>query len=828
MSDQGTPHDIGDSGAVAGRDVTVQGTYAAGRDIVLQYGTGPVQTVVLEQLPAATAHFTDRIDVAAEMERVLSESLADPAATTLPIVTISGKPGVGKTTLAVYIAYRVRAHYPDGQLYVDLRAGDAQPLQPQAVLAEFLRALGVAGSDIPADEDGRARLFRAKLAGRKILVVLDNAAGEGQVRSLMPGGAPCAVLVTSRAPLGLLDTSFALTLRELSTQYAVELLSNVIGRERVRADRHAAEQIATLCGGLPLALRIAAARLVMRRHWPLARLADRLGDERNRLQELRMGDQEVRAGFLLAYQELDDEERSAFRLLALARGADFGAWLAGALLDITPIQAEDVLDRLVDAQLVEAQADADTDEIRYRLHDLLRAFARERLGEETSERGRQDALLRALSAAFTMAADADRRISEGNSQVPPGEHRWLPSVPAGDFLHLTHQPVQWFAAERTTLLELIRQAHEAGLWRWAWLLASAMFQFFERGSRWDEWRATYELALAAAGRAGDRAGEAASIRLLGRLALEQGHMPDAVAAFEDALTRFRAADDSRGASLALRDLAIVTRVRNQHEEAIRLLQEALDGFRGLGDRFLEAAALRELAIEHRYLGQWDVALDAFSRSLEIFRKLGEARQEAQGWFEMGVLEHGRGNWPAALDYLNRCLPILQEQGDRKWEAHTLREVGVVLRHQGALQEALDQLERSLGIFEELKDRRQWAATLQELAVVRHLQGRLDLALAGGRQSVEVFHEFGDEHLEARTLAFLGMVLLDRDQPDEAVTFFERSLPMLRAHGDRPWEAWVVQGLARAQAGRGGVGAAGRGRTASAGVFDELGPGEVRV
>ena len=820
MSDQSGPQ-VDESGAVGGRDVTIQGTYAAGRDIILQYGTGPVQTVGPQQLPAATAHFTNRVEAVAELERALREGLTDQMAIGLPIVTIAGKPGVGKTTLAVHLGYHLRTHFPDGQLYVDLRGGDAQPPPPEAVLAEFLRALGVAGSDIPADQEGRARLYRAKLAGRRFLAILDNAAGEAQVRPLMPGGAPCAVVVTSRAPLGLLDAQCTLTLREMNTPHAVELLGKVIGHDRVHRDLAAAERISSLCGGLPLALRIAAARLAMRSHWPLARLADRLDDERSRLEELRVGDQEVRAGFLLAYQGLDEQARLAFRMLGSARGADFGAWLAGALLDTTPGQAEDVLDRLVDAQLLEARADGDSGESRYWLHDLLRAFARERLGEETSEQDRQEALLRALSAAFAMAAEADRRISEGNAQVPRGEGRWLLSVPADDYLRGIQRPMQWFAAERTTLLELVRQAQEAGLGRWAWLLASAMFQFFERRSRWDDWRITFERARAAAGQAGDRVGEAACVRLLGRLALEQGRMRDAAGAFEDALTRFRAAGDDRGSSLALRDQAIVARVGNRHEDAVGLLEEALDGFRGLGDRFLEAAALRELAIEHRYLGNWEAALDAFQSSQAIFGALGEARQEAQGWLEMGVLERCRRNWPAALEYLDRCLPILQEEGDRKWEAHALREIGVVLRHQGALDEALERLALGLDILEDLRDRREWAVTLQEIAAVHHLQGRLDDAMAGGRRAVEVFREFGDELLEARALASLGGVHADRDELDEAVRCFTESLPALRAHGDRRWEAWVLQGLAAVQGGRGEADVAGRSRIGPTGILDEL-------
>jgi tetratricopeptide (TPR) repeat protein len=794
-------------------------------DIIIQYGTGPVQAVSPEQLPPVTTHFTNRAEAVAALKQALAEGVAHPETIGLPVVAISGTPGVGKTATAVQLAYRMRADFIDGQLFVDLRAGDIQPLRPEAVLAEFLRALGVTGPDIPANLDDRARLYRAKLAGRRILVVLDNAAGEAQLRPLMPGGAPCAVIVTSRTTLGLLDARSTLALRPLSTAQAVELLAKVIGQDRVRGDPGTAERIASLCGGLPLALRIAAARLVMRSHWPLTRLADRLEDERGRLEELRVGDQEVRAGFLLAYQGLDEQARLAFRLLGLHHGVDFGSWLAGAMLDTTLGQAEDILDRLVDAQLLEAQAGIYSDEIRYRFHDLLRAFARERLSGETPEGDRQTALLRALSTAFTMAAYADRRISAGNSQVQSGEHRWQLSVPADDYLRCMDQPMRWFAAERTTLLELVRQAHEAELWPWAWLLASAMFQFFERGSRWDDWRSSYTLAMTSAAQAGDRVAEAACIRILGRLALEQGRMRNAAQAFEDSLARFRDAGDIRGASLSLRDLAIVARVGNRHDDAIRLLQEALAGFDRLGDRFLAAAVLRELAIEHRYLGSWDAALDAFGKSQQIFTELGELRQEAQGWFEMGVLERARRNWPAALEYLNRCLPILQEQGDRKWEAHTLREIGVVLRHQEMLENALEELVRCLEIFDDLKDIRQWAVTLHEIAVIHHLHGDLNDALTEGQRSIEIFREYGDEIFEARGLVFLGVVYADSGKPTEAVQCFQRSLPVLRAHGDRQWEAWALKRLADAQAGRVEAVPATISKIASASILDEVTPDE---
>jgi DNA-binding SARP family transcriptional activator len=356
--------------------------------------------VVPRQLPADVDGFTGREQALARLEQLLGVGGEDEAARPVVVASLAGAPGVGKSALAIHAAHRVAGRFPDGQLYVNLQGATAglRPLGSLEVLGRFLRALGVAPDAIPGEVEEAAALFRSQVAGRRLLVVLDDAADAGQVRSLLPAGSGCGVVVTSREVLGSLVGARHLQLEVLGPDEATELLGRAAGRERVGAEPEAAAAVARLCGRLPLALRIAGARLAARPAWPIGAIAERLADAQRRLDELELTDVGVRTSYAVSYQQLSDSpealDRSAavaFGLLGVLDGPELGVAVAARLLDASEQAAEGVLERLVDAQLLASPAPG-----RYRLHDLLRLYARELADQQYSEAERAAALDRAL------------------------------------------------------------------------------------------------------------------------------------------------------------------------------------------------------------------------------------------------------------------------------------------------------------------------------------------------------------------------------------------------------------------------------------------------
>jgi hypothetical protein len=347
-------------------------------DIVLPSARQPASGWrALLHLPADINDFTGRYEQADKVSRLVTAE-GGRSHTAVPITVISGKPGIGKTALALHVAHKVSDQFPDGQMYANLRGAEADAQDPAEVLAGFLRELGVDGSDIPERVDDRARMYRARLADRRVLVVLDNAVDEAQVRPLLPGAAGCAVLVTSRSRMAALAGSHSVPLDVMPADQSAELLATIIGRERAEAEPAAVAEITRLCGFLPLAIRIAGARLKSRPAWRISWFAERLRDESRRLDLLKAGDLEVRASFALSYQGQNADAQRAFRFAGIMT-SDFPAWNLAALLDTDADQAEQLLEELVDAQLVEVIGVDATGLIRYGLHELLRDFARERL-----------------------------------------------------------------------------------------------------------------------------------------------------------------------------------------------------------------------------------------------------------------------------------------------------------------------------------------------------------------------------------------------------------------------------------------------------------------
>jgi transcriptional regulator with XRE-family HTH domain len=501
-------------------------------------------------LPPSVTDFTGREQEVASVLGLLATDSRQDRAHAVVISAVAGKPGIGKTTLAIHVAHRLRDEFPDGQLYVNLHGAQPHPLEPGEVLARFLRALGMDGSAIPNDLEERAERYRTLVVDRRVLVVLDNAAGEAQVRPLLPGSPTCGVLVTSRVRLTGLEGARLVDLDILPPQAAVELLARVAGPARIAAEPDAAAAIVGYCGHLPLAIRIAGARLAARPAWSLARLAERLADEHRRLDELTAGDLAVRASIALSYRALPELQQRAFRPLGLLEAPDFPAWVAAALLDLHLDQGDDLIDGLVDAQLLEVAGEDAAGQLRYRFHDLLRVYARERTAAEDPSHDQDAALARAWGGWLALAEAADRRLPSPTVGVAHSSAPRWPST-AGDGGGRVSgpapaDPLAWFEAERVALVAAVTQAANRGMEELAWDLAGLLLGFLSVRNHLDDWRRTHEVALAAAERVGDRRGQAYMLRGLGQFHIECDDLQAASAHLEQALALFDQLDDPYG------------------------------------------------------------------------------------------------------------------------------------------------------------------------------------------------------------------------------------------------------------------------------------------
>jgi DNA-binding SARP family transcriptional activator len=688
------------------------------------------------QLPPAPADFTGRSAGCDKVIRAVTVSADHPG---VPLVTISGPPGVGKTTLALYAAHKVRDQFPDGQLWVELAGSSARPREPSDVLGEVLRALGLSGPAIPDDFSERSVAYRSRLAGKRILVVVDDAATAAQVRLLTPGTAGCALLVTSRASLEGLDGARLVPLDVMTAGDAAGLLTRIVGPTRVGADPDAAADLVRACGSLPLALRIAGAKLAARPSWPLAAMVRRITGAHGRLSELQAGDLSVRASIASSYESLPERLRRAFRRLALLGPSDFAEWVTGALLGEPG--ACDVAGELAGRSLLTPLGVDATGEPRYRLHDLLRDYAAERLAEEPAAE-KNEALERLVTAWLQLAQRANSHLPPEPYFPPPvGEPPvGVVSVDMAD--RLTADAIGWFTAERINLRTAVEQACQLGRVSLARQLAAAQCAFQYLQDRYDDADLIWRMISDAADRSGDHQGDAIYARLrVAASIVERGRAGDALAdltrcveAAEQAgepetlalalywragcaldLGDLRQAGEDvvRGVSMArqagsqvgdlnnLRALANVLAYNGEVDRAVAVSQEAVAVAAGLGSAPYHLAALGNLANSCMQAGQYDRVVSLSLQRIDLTREIGDVRGEGLARGVLGDAYQRMGEYELAAHCLLQAISLFQNQHAHRYHAVSLLKLGYAYEGLARYPEAISYLEQSMAMFRQL-------------------------------------------------------------------------------------------------------------------------------
>ncbi|POX39268.1 AfsR family transcriptional regulator [Streptomyces sp. Ru73] len=622
-----------------------------------QTGTGPA-VLRPQQLPASVADFTGRASFVAE----LSEQLATAEGSIMAVSALTGIGGVGKTTLAVHVAHAAREHFPDGQLYVDLQGAGHTPAEPEAVLGAFLRALGTPDSSIPDGTEERSALYRSLLAGRRVLALLDNARDAAQVRPLLPGTEGCAALITSRARMIDLPGAHLIDLDVMSPEEALTLFTRIVGEERVAAERKAAMDVVGACGFLPLAIRIAASRLAARRTWTVSVLARKLADERRRLDELRAGDLAVKATFELGYGQLEPVQARAFRLLGLADGPDISLAAAAALLDMDVDAAEDLIESLVDASLLESAAPG-----RYRFHDLVRLYARacaERDEHPPSERAA--ALSRLLDFYLASAARMYALERPGDRLVDHMEATHYPGLAFED----RAVALEWLFSEARCLLACAQQSTGADTVRRAADLLLLTKDLAESGADARQHDQANMTVLAAARELGDRHAEARIHTSLAYIRTLAGRLDDADDHARSAMLLGLAIEDPISSSYAPNDRGIIAGAQGRHDDAEAYLSQALVAFRDDRNQQSEASALCNLSRVHLDTGRVDSAIGLAEDGVAIYRRIGATRRLANGMYALALAFTAAGRLDDAAQQLNAALTIFQDSRQPFWEGMT--------------------------------------------------------------------------------------------------------------------------------------------------------------
>ncbi|WP_433214205.1 AfsR/SARP family transcriptional regulator [Microtetraspora malaysiensis] len=656
------------------------------------------------QLPADIPDFTGRKAQVKHVCELLTSSQKSDAPSAVAVTAICGTGGVGKTTLAVHTAHRLAPRFPDGQLYVNLRGTDARPRSPQEVLASFLRDLGVPDDAIPPDEETQAARYRTLTAGRRLLIVLDNARDSAQVRPLLPGTGSCGVLVTSRHRLPGLAAAAHITVDVLDDTEARALFTAVVGPERAAAEPEATTAVLTCCAGLPLAVRIAAARLAARPSWTVASLADRLRDVRRRLDELCVEDVAVRTSLQVSYASLpapsgpgDIDAARTFRLLGLLNGPDIGLHAAAALLGQTPERAEQVLELLVNACLLDTHLPG-----RYRLHDLLRVYAAERVMEEEPDHSRRDAVERMAHWCLVTLAAADKALL-------PQVRR--PKTPAPDPAHppLTFdtftEALQWCNDERATLVGAAEAAASYDLHHIAWQIPSIAWSYFRLCARHEEWLRCNEIGMRSALLLGDRSAQSYLLNSHAGLLFQLHQLDEAESCLTSGLQIVRETGDETGEMSALTNLAIIYRSRRQYQQSREHSLQALALARSTGRKTAEANVLNNLGTCEDHLGNYAEALTFLQSALDIYHQVDDSDGVGVALANIGAVHLHRRSLSEALVWLQQALPLARAVGNRINEAETLTHLGETLAGLNRPKEARHHLNQARSLWLALADPR---------------------------------------------------------------------------------------------------------------------------
>jgi tetratricopeptide (TPR) repeat protein/transcriptional regulator with XRE-family HTH domain len=676
--------------------------------------------IVPRQLPAAVRQFVGRERELAALTGLLGQPGTRPA---VVISAIDGTAGVGKTALAVHFGHEAAGLFPDGQLYVNL-AGfgpSGSPLAPGRAVRGFLDALGIRPEQIPAGLDGQAGLYRSLLAGRQMLVVLDNAADEQQVRPLLPGSPGCLAVVTSRRQLAGLaagEGAVLITLDCLPQAEALQLLAARLGAGRVAAEPGAAGEVVRLCAGLPLALAIAAARGAVRPGFSLAELAAELRQAGNCLDALDAGaaGASIRPVFSWSHHALSQPAARMFRLLGLHPGPDVSVPAAASLAGVGRRAARVLLDELTCASLLTEHHPG-----RYALHDLLRAYAAEQAaldggGEQPAATGRL--LDHYLHTAHAAALALGPSHSPLTLATPAAGTR--PEQPAD-----RQQAMDWFAAEHKVLLALASHAAASGADTHAWQIPWAMDAYLDRQGHWAELAATELTALAAAERLSDKAGQAHLSRAIGHARFWLGSHDDARAHLSLALQLYQQLVDKAGQGRIQLDLAIISEHAGRFGEGLGHARQALQLFQEAREQAMQARALHSVGWHSAHLGDHSQALDSCQRALELARQAGDRVGESAVWDSLGYIRRQLGQHAQAITCYQNALHIRRETGERYHQAETLAGLGDVWHSSGDLDAARGAWQEALVILDDLghHDAAQVRAKLAGIGPVPELKSR---------------------------------------------------------------------------------------------------------
>lgn len=690
----------------------------------------PAGNGALCQLPPAVTDFTGR---EAETGRLV-EWLADGGRGGVPVVVISGPPGAGKTALGLHAAHVVRKRFADGQLWAGLDGGSGRPRDPAEVLAEWLRALGVHGSAIPETVAERAAMFRSRLADRRVLVVADDAASAAQVMPLLPGTAGCAVIVTSRRQLGDVPGARLLPLGPLSVGEAEGLLVRIAGAERVAAEAEAAGELVAACGRLPLAVRIAGAKLAARPSVSVAALAGMVARERGRLDVLRAGDLSVRASIASGYQSLSEPARRAFCLLGVLGSCDVAEWVIAALLG--GADGSEVVEELVDRSMLTVTGTDDTGRTRYRLHDLLRDYAVEQAGGGPDV---QAAVRRAQDGWLQLASLAMARLPS-EAFFP----RWdspigVQILPDHVSRELTADPVTWFRAERLNLLTVTEQACADNRYHFAISLAVCQAEEQERLDRYQDTQRIWQAILSAAAQdANNKAIAKARLRLAGALE-ERGYSAKALVLLEECVPAFEQDGDDRDLAFALYWRGITQWSLNRYRAARDDAERGVALGRGIGDQYAELANLRSLGLALGALGEHAEGIGACERALAIANDLPGSAPVSYALHNLAFCCAMAGEHKRAIEVASRRLELSRLRTDPYGEALSLAVLGDAYSGLGRHKDAVRAYSSALPAFMDLGIRRHQAVCLYKLGCAYRVLERYTDAAPLLHASLELFH-----------------------------------------------------------------------------------------